>query len=44
MAVKTYLGNPNLKAVGVIHQYTKQEADEYIKCAKDVEYFARNYI
>ena len=44
MAVKTYLGNPNLKAVGVIHQYTKQEADEYIKCAKDVEYFARNYV
>jgi hypothetical protein len=44
MAVKTYLGNPNLKAVGVVHSYTKHEADEYIKCAKDVEYFARNYI
>ena len=44
MAVKTYLGNPNLKAAGVIHSYTKDEVDEYMKCAKDVEYFARNYI
>jgi hypothetical protein len=44
MAVKTYLGNPNLKAAGVIHQYTKEEVEEYMKCAKDVEYFARNYI
>jgi len=44
MAVKTYLGNLNLKAVGVVHSYTKHEADEYIKCAGDVEYFARNYV
>jgi hypothetical protein len=44
MAVKTYLGNPNLKAAGVIHQYTKEEVEEYMKCAKDVEYFARKYI
>ena len=44
MAVKTYLGNPNLKASGVIHQYTKEQVQEYMKCAKDVEYFARNYI
>jgi hypothetical protein len=44
MAVKTYLGNPNLKAAGVIHQYTKEQVEEYMKCAKDVEYFARNYI
>ena len=44
MAVKTYLGNPNLKAAGVIHQYTLDEVEEYMKCAKDVEYFARKYI
>jgi hypothetical protein len=44
MVVKTYLGNPNLKASGVIHHYTKEEVEEYMKCAKDVEYFARNYI
>ena len=44
MAVKTYLGNPNLKAAGVIHQYTKEQVEEYMKCAKDVEYFARKYI
>ena len=44
MAVKTYLGNPNLKAAGVVHQYTLDEVEEYMKCAKDVEYFARKYI
>jgi len=44
MAVKTYLGNPNLKAAGVVHQYTKEQVEEYIKCAGDVEYFARSYI
>jgi hypothetical protein len=44
MAVKTYLGNPNLKAAGVIHQYTLDEVEEYMKCSKDVEYFARKYI
>jgi hypothetical protein len=44
MSKRTYLGNPNLKAAGVVHQYTKEQVEEYIKCAKDVEYFARNYI
>jgi hypothetical protein len=44
MAVKTYLGNPNLKAAGVVHSYTKEQVEEYMKCAKDVEYFARKYI
>jgi len=44
MTVKTYLGNPNLKAAGVVHSYTKEEIEEYVKCAKDVEYFARKYI
>ena len=41
---KTYLGNPNLKRYGVPIQYTKEQVEEYIKCAKDVEYFARNYV
>jgi hypothetical protein len=44
MSKRTYLGNPNLKAAGVVHQYSKEQVEEYIKCAKDVEYFARNYI
>lgn len=44
MSVKTYLGNPRLKNAGVVHQYTKEELEEYIKCAQDVEYFARNYV
>ena len=41
---KTYLGNPNLKRFGVTIQYTKEQVEEYIKCAKDVEYFARTYV
>lgn len=44
MAKKTYLGNPNLKAAGVVYHYTKEQVEEYMKCAKDVEYFARKYI
>jgi len=44
MTVKTYLGNPRLKNAGVVHQYTKEELQEYIKCAQDIEYFARNYV
>jgi len=44
MSVKTYLGNPRLKNAGVVHQYTKEELEEYIKCAQDIEYFARNYV
>ena len=44
MTVKTYLGNPRLKNAGVVHQYPKEELEEYIKCAQDIEYFARNYV
>lgn len=39
-----YLGNPNLKAPGVKIPYTTEQAEEYIKCAKDPVYFMKKYI
>lgn len=41
---ETYLGNPNLKKSGVAVEYTKENIEEYVKCARDPIYFARNYI
>jgi hypothetical protein len=39
-----YRDNPLLKKVGVQHEYTKEEIDEYIKCSQDPIYFIVNYI
>jgi len=39
-----YLRNKNLKAVGVDVSYTKEQMQEYIKCAQDPEYFIENYV
>lgn len=39
-----YLGNPNLREVGRIHNYTEEEVDEIIKCSKDPVYFIKTYI
>ena len=39
-----YLGNPNLKAVGVKIDFTEEQIQEYIKCAKDPAYFVKKYI
>jgi hypothetical protein len=39
-----YLGNPQLKAAGVNHNYTEEELGEYIKCSDSPEYFIENYI
>jgi len=39
-----YRDNPLLKKVGVEHQFTQEEIEEYIKCAKDPLYFISNYI
>lgn len=44
MAIKTYLGNPNLKASGIVIEYTPDMAEEYIKCAKDPHYFISKYV
>lgn len=39
-----YLGNPNLKKVGVEIEFTKEQVKEYLKCKQDPVYFARNYM
>ena len=39
-----YRDNPLLKKVGVNHEYTKEEIDEYIKCSQDPVYFISSYI
>lgn len=39
-----YQSNPNLPNEQYRHSFTKAELDEYIKCADDPVYFAKNYI
>lgn len=39
-----YLGNTNLKPAGVKVDFTKKQVEEYLKCAADPIYFAKNYI
>lgn len=41
---KHYLGNPNLKAEHVSIQFTKEQLEEYTKCAEDPIYFIENYV
>ena len=42
MAIKeSYRDNPNLKRVGIQVQFTKEQVNEYIKCARDPVYFAK---
>jgi len=43
MATTQYLGNQNLKAAGVAVNFTKEQIEEYIKCADDPIYFIINY-
>jgi hypothetical protein len=40
----TYLGNRNLKRSYVDLEWTKEQIQEYIKCAKDPVYFIEKYI
>lgn len=40
----SYLNNPNLKKVGTVHEFTEHQITEYVKCKKDVCYFAEKYI
>ena len=40
----SYRDNPLLKKVGVEHNFTKEQVEEYMKCAKDPVYFCMNYI
>jgi len=39
-----YLGNPNLKKVGVEIEFTKEQVKEYLKCKQDPVYFAKTYM
>ena len=39
-----YRNNPKLKPPGVNLQYTKEQLDEYIKCANDPVYFCSKYV
>ena len=39
-----YLGNSNLKAVGVSVGFNKKQVKEYIKCSNDPIYFIKKYI
>jgi hypothetical protein len=41
---EAYRDNPLLKKAGVKVEYTQEQVEEYIKCAKDPIYFAKNYI
>jgi len=43
-ASDSYRDNPLLKKSGVKVNYTQEQVEEYIKCAKDPIYFAENYI
>ena len=39
-----YLGNDNLKRIGVELQYTEEQVKEILKCSEDPLYFVRNYV
>ena len=39
-----YLGNKNLKASDVPLDFTKEQVNEYLKCAADPEYFILKYV
>ncbi len=43
MSAKQYLGNANLKAAGVPLNFTKDQIEEYLKCASDPIYFIETY-
>lgn len=44
MADIGYLGNANLKRVGVELEYTEEQVAEIIKCSQDPVYFIKNYV
>lgn len=44
MSNNFYNGNPNIKKAGIPEQYTKEQIDEYIKCAQNPIYFIKKYV
>ncbi len=43
MAVPTNSDSTNLRIAGEKYEYTKEELEEYTRCATDILYFAENY-
>lgn len=41
---ENYLNNKNLKNSGVPIEYTREQVQEYVKCAKNPEYFVEEYV
>ena len=39
-----YLSNPNLKKIGVDIEFTQEQIEDYVKCAKDPIYFIRKFV
>ena len=39
-----YLGNANLKPAGIGIEFTKDQVQEYMKCAQDPIYFIKKYV
>ena len=44
MPSENYLGNPNLKNVGQVIEWTEETLTEYMKCKEDPEYFIKNFV
>jgi len=44
MAKQSYLGNPNLKGIGVSVDWTPESVEEYKKCMESPLYFIKNYV
>ena len=44
MGTKSYLGNPNLKGIGVSVDWTPEAVKEYKKCMESPLYFIKNYV
>lgn len=42
--VRTYMGNPNVKAPFVEMEYTQEQLQQYQMCAKDPIYFAETFV
>lgn len=39
-----FMGNANLKRVGIPYSFTKEQVEEFIKCSQDPIYFIKKYI
>jgi hypothetical protein len=41
---ENYLGNPNLKNVGQVIEWTEESLTEYMRCKENPEYFIQNFV